>query len=49
MSMLKFAWREGNLYRNLQGGEMLDRDEHTKAMSQVIENVHSFDLFSPAA
>ena len=32
-----------------QGGEMLDRDEHAKAMSQVIEKVYGLDLFSPTA
>ena len=49
MSMLKFARREGNQCRSLQGGEMLDRDEHAKAMSQVIEKVYSLDLFGPPA
>ena len=49
MSTLKFARRERNQCRrrSLQGGEMLDRDEHAKAMSQVIEKVYSLDLFSP--
>ena len=51
MSTLKFARREGNQCRSLQGqgGEILDRDEHAKAMSQVIEKVYSLDLFSPPA
>ena len=30
MSTLKLARREGNQCRSLQGGEMLDRDEHAK-------------------
>ena len=35
--------------RSLKGGEMLDRDEHAEAMSQVIEKLYSLDLFSPLA
>ena len=33
----------------MQGGEMLDRDEHAEAISQVIEKVYGLDLFSPLA
>ena len=36
-----------NQCRSLKGGEMLDRDEHAEAMSQVIEKLYSLDLFSP--
>ena len=38
-----------NQCRSLQEGEMLDRDEHAEAISQVIEKVYSLDLFSPPA
>ena len=33
----------------MQGGVMLDRDEHAEAMSQVIEKVYGLDLLSPLA
>ena len=51
MSTLKFARREGsiNVEVCMQGVEMLDRDEHAEAMSQVIEKVYGLDLFSPLA
>ena len=38
-----------NQCRSLKGGEMLDRDEHAEAMSQVIEKLYGLDLFSPLA
>ena len=49
MSTLKFARTEGNQYQKFARKEMLERDEHAEAMSQVIEEVYSLDLFGPPA
>ena len=48
MSTLKFG-RESISKLKSARREMLDRDEHAEAMSQVIEKVYSLDLSNPPA
>ena len=47
MSTLKFARREGNQCRSLQGGEMLDRARQGHEPGD--RKVYSLDIFSPPA